>query len=138
MAIAQLLPTTDGRIDFIGDPMRIDQWSFNQYAVYTVAIYIQNFIGRIYLDASLELAPKESDWFPIFLTPDTPYIQFPIHERRPTGENGGDTGVEAFNFQANILWLRARMDRSSYMRVKQDLDLDVAMYGVVKQILIGG
>lgn len=138
MTIALLLPSTDGEIDVVGDPIRIDQWSFNQYATFTVAIYVQNFQGRIFLDASLETNPSEHDWFPIFLTQDSPYIQFPIIYRRPTGENGGDTGVEAFNFRANILWLRARMNRSSYMVVNNTLDLDIAMYGVVKQILIGG
>ena len=44
--------------------------------------------------------------------------------------NGGDTGVESYTFQANLVWVRAIVDRS-YLPFPQIADV-----GAVQQILL--
>ena len=156
-----MLNNTDGTLNITGEPIRADAWYGLTDGLHTVAIYLQNFIGRIYIEATLSNDPKEDEWFPIYLNSDLPYLQYNIDDGEtvnvPVGlsdRTQGKSGVVSFTFQGNFLYLRARVDRS-YIRpevsiqtivvfkfnspglVNQPLnELEISQFGVVKKILL--
>jgi hypothetical protein len=157
-----MLTDTEGKVNVIGEPVRADAYFGLTDGLHTVAIYFQNFVGRVYIDASLSNNPTEDEWFPINLNGELPYLQYSREDgaklEAPTGlsdEHMGKNGVEAFTFQGNFLWLRARVDRSyikpfdqypkdytgtgtgaeGYVNASYD-HVEVNQLGVVKKILL--
>jgi len=99
---------------------------------HTVSISVINFIGRVYIQGSLASQPGPMDWFPINLIGDVPFVQFPQNPAAPTGQGNGDTGVVAFSFSGNYIWLRAVVDRSYLIPPPTD----PALVGAVRYILL--
>ncbi len=113
MSSIVLLQSMQGNIDIIGDPARADGWYGYPDSLYTVAIATNNFLGQVYVEASLALNPGVNDWFPITLNGIIPYIQYPIIAQAPNGLNGGDTSTLGFSYRGNFLYLRTRVVRSN-------------------------
>ena len=69
--------------------------------IHTVAIYGQDLSGRVKIQGTLAQNPTEDDWFDILFSglPFRDYTNF--------------TGVEGFTFVANLVYLRASLDRSA-------------------------
>ena len=68
------------------------------------------------------------------LTSGNSFRQYPV-DLAPSGTNGlGDTTVEAWTFRANILWLRARVDRSAIVPIPTEYD--VSLHGKINKILL--
>lgn len=126
-----LLHTTN-EFETIGQQWRIDQWLPHNGGWYTIGMSVENFKGRIWLEGSLATNPTDNDWFPIWMQLKNPYLQFPVNVKAPTGTNGGDSHTVAYKFQANLLWLRARLDRSYLARPS----IGVNPYGVINQIIV--
>jgi hypothetical protein len=75
-----------------------------------------------------------ADWFPIYLSSGNSFKQYPV-TNDPSGSNDlGDTVTEAWTFRANLLWLRARVDRSALDPVPGSYD--AALHGTVDKILL--
>lgn len=127
-----LLPNTGDKLNAVGDPVHADGWYGFSDGLHTVSIHTANFTGRVRIQASLALEPQEDDWFDIWLTEGTPYLQFPINPSYPTGHLEGDTSNVAMTFKANVLWVRATMDRS-YLFVGEPYD---GSYGVINKIVL--
>ncbi len=97
-----LLPLTGAtELDTIGAAVPGDSYYGYTDGVHTVAVYRNNFSGRIKIQGTLATTPTEDDWFDILLTglPYKDYTNF--------------TGVEGFTFIANLVFLRAKLDRTS-------------------------
>jgi hypothetical protein len=77
----------------------------------TIAYNLNDFTGRIYLEASLATTPSSTDWFTIKMGDTLPYVQYPLNPTAPTGTTG-DTGSFSYTFQSCIVWIRLRVDRS--------------------------
>ena len=112
MSSVVLLSGMQGLLNVTSDVARAAGWYGYNSNLSTVAITIQNFRGRIYMQAALALNPVESDWFPIQLVPMQDYIQYPVMINQPTGLNGGDSGTSGYTFKANILYIRVKVYRS--------------------------
>jgi hypothetical protein len=125
-----MLLNTAGQLNVTGQPIKAAGWYGYARGVHTVAWSYTNFVGRIYIEASLSTNPTENDWFPIWLESQHPYTQYPFDLNAPTGMHGGDTGLSAFTFQGNLVWVRARVDRS-YLPLPQVTDV-----GLVNSILL--
>ena len=134
MSALVMMGDSEGEYNFTGDEIRADEWFGTTGGYFTVAIHIHNLRGRVYVEASLAEEPTENDWFSIWLTPTTSYVQYPRDLSDPTGSTG-DTGVEAYNFEGNFTWLRTRLDRS-YMTPEPESDEAIAAFGVVQKILL--
>lgn len=106
-----LLDTTTGKVNVTGSKFQGAGYSSTIGCFHTVSISLSNFIGRIYIEGSLASDPTNDDWFPIELTPNNRYLQFPQDINKPTGANGGDSGTIAYSFSGNYIWIRARVDR---------------------------
>lgn len=108
-----LLPNCSGKIDFVGDPIKSLGYYATNRKLQTIGIHTTNFVGRIWVYGSLKEKPNkdiDSDWFVIPLTENTPYKEY---------NNYHDVKVNRTNDFVNIIgnysWLKAKMDRSSYI-----------------------
>jgi hypothetical protein len=147
-ATVLLLPDTTSVLNPVGVPVRVG--AFNNF--YTVVIYVNNFTGSVYIEASLAQEPTDEDFFPIFLNGNIPYASFPQNPAHPTGYPGlsgrggyqdtnlntpyGDTGVYSWTFEVNALWMRARVDRSFVQPPPTNI-YQIEAFGNVEQILLG-
>jgi hypothetical protein len=127
-----LLSNTQGKFEITGDACRVDQWLPHNGGWYTMSITVDNFQGRVWLEASLSTTPQEGDWFPIWLQSKQPFLSYPLNPHQQTGMSGGDSNTTAYRFQANILWIRARLDRSHLTQPSIGLE----SLGVIKQIIV--
>jgi hypothetical protein len=94
--------TGDGNLDQTSNSAKADGYYGYKDGYQTIVVYFNSFIGRIYVDASLELDPVEDDWFPVNLTALNAYKQY------DTTTNG----TEAFTVQGNFVQIRFRKIRS--------------------------
>jgi hypothetical protein len=92
----------NGQNDQLSDPARGDGYYGYREGYQTMAVQFDNFVGRIQIEATLELEPTSADWFPIWLTPSHSYKEY----------NTAKTGTEAFTFRGNFVLLRFRKERS--------------------------
>lgn len=85
--------------------------------LHTIAITLRNFIGRIYVEATLASNPSESDWFPIkFVESCKFYLEFSdtkIYnpDSKQTIYQHGVTGTIAENVVGNFTYLRVGVSR---------------------------
>lgn len=127
-----LLPTTGSEINVTGNKQKGAGYTNFGGASHTISISCTNFVGRIYIQASLETTPDNSDWFAVFVTNGLSYIEFPRDPSHPTGENQGDTGTYAFAFTGAYVWVRAKLDRTYLSPVP----IDPVTVGSIDQILM--
>lgn len=130
--ISYTLLTHSPELSYSGNPVRVDVFGGNTQNLHTVSSSVNNFIGRIYIEGTLSTSPTENDWFPIYLTSGTSYRQYPVNSTIPTGTNQGDTKTEGFTFRANLLYIRARIDRS-YLNATS---YDQTIHGSINSILL--
>jgi hypothetical protein len=130
--ISYTLLTHSPELSYSGNPVRVDVFGGNTQNLHTVSSSANNFIGRIYIEGTIATSPTENDWFPIYLTSGTSYRQYPVNSTIPTGNNQGDTRTEGFTFRANLLYIRARIDRS-YLNATS---YDQTIHGSINSILL--
>jgi hypothetical protein len=92
----------DDEVDQLSDPMRGDGYYGYRDGSQTLAVTFQNFLGRIQIEATLEINPTEADWFPVWMNRVTPYKQY------GTVTNG----TESFSVRGNFVLIRFRKTRS--------------------------
>jgi len=129
-----LLSDTFIELNVTGDAVRGDAWFGFKDGLHTVTFHLENFTGRIFIEASLASDPQENDWFAIFLNGAKAFNQYPLKPLVPTGITG-DTFVDSFTFQGDFLWLRARVDRS-YIVPVPTTDAEKSLLGSVRKILL--
>lgn len=96
-----LLPNTGTNLDLTGDAVPGDSYYGYTDGIHTVAIYGQNLSGRVKVQGTLATSPTENDWFDILIS-GLPYKDY-----------SNFTGVEGFTFTANLVFLRATLDRTA-------------------------
>ncbi len=97
-----LLPLTGATsLDTTGTAVPGDSYYGYTDGIHTVAVYGSNLTGRISIQGTLATTPTEDDWFDILLT-GMPYKDYSAF-----------TGVQGFTFVANLVYLRAKLDRTS-------------------------
>lgn len=106
-----LLPAIGSQINVTGNPVKAAGYFGISSGLHTIAAQLEDFTGRLFIEASLESDPNNGGWFPIYLTGINPYVEYPEIPSQPTG-NIGDSGTVAYTFEGNFVWLRARVDRS--------------------------
>ena len=102
---------------------------------HTVSADLTDFVGRIYIEATLSAQPTENDWFPVQLSGTQAYQQFPVDPAHLQGDGSnthGDTVTVGWTFRGNFTFVRARVDRSYLFPVPNDL----TTVGLARQILM--
>lgn len=126
--IELMMSDTSLKKEVVGNKIRSSLWE-GCGNFYTVQIYFNNFKGRVGIQATLEIDPKEEDWFPIFLNTTKPFLEFPT-----PGEYEGKKGVETYSFVGNFVWLRAIMDRKNFL-VNID-NRNISEFGSINKIIL--
>lgn len=129
-----MLSDTFIELNVTGDKIRADAWFGLKDGLHTVTFHLEDFTGRIFVEATLESDPQDNDWFPVFLNGAKSFMEYPLDSLAPTGI-AGDTFVDAYTFQGNFLYLRARIDRSFVVPVPTT-DSEKSALGSVKKILL--
>ena len=129
-----LLYTTSGKLNVTGNKQKGAGYANFLGGSHTVSISTTNFVGRVYIEASIATNPQDNDWFAVPLRDNLSYVQFPLNPNKPTGDGyyNGDTGTVAFTFIGNYVWVRARIDRE-YLN---PAPVDPWIFGSVDQILL--
>ena len=130
-----MMPDTGELWNAVSDPVKADGWYSIASGLHTISIQVRNLQGRVYIEGTLAAKPTEMDWFAISLKDGLPYIEYPMDPLHPTGDFGGDTGITAYNFKGNFMFLRARLDRS-YIFPEPPESSTLANYGKIVLILL--
>lgn len=101
MANANIILTNQLEMTYTGSKARGDGFYGFADGLHTISFHVNNFTGRIHLDATLVEDPIEDDWFPISLEINTPYIQF-----------DASSITKGVSFVGNFVYVRARVDRA--------------------------
>lgn len=128
-----ILQNTQGLLNVTGEPARADGWYGYSDGLHTVAIYLNEFQGRIMFQASISTQPLEEDWFPIQIENQN-YLSFPLDPMAPTGTSG-DSGTLGFNIKGNFTWLRVKVDRS-YLVPQPSDQAQIDGLGYVDKVLL--
>ena len=92
--------------------------------MHTVSVHLTEFLGRIWIEATLVVEPTANDWFAIPIGSGTDYKEYAAQT----------TTTEAFNFTANAVWVRARVDRSAITPAPSSYDQ--TQHGTVDKVLL--
>ena len=92
----------NGNLDQVGLATRADGYYGFADGLHTVAFYLKNFKGKLFIEASISDNPNENDWFPIGLGNGTSYFNV----------ESSETKIETFNLVGNFVYLRAKIQRS--------------------------
>ena len=130
----QMLGDTLAELNVTGDKIKADSFFGMKDGLHQVSWSLEDFTGRIFLEATLESDPQEGDWFSIFLDGSNAFIEYPLIPLSPTGSNG-DTMVDSFTFLGNFLYVRVRMDRS-FVRPVPSTEAEIAELGSIKKVLL--
>lgn len=132
-----MLTNTQGDLNVTGNQIRADGWYGFSDGLHTIAIYVVNFIGRVYIEASIADEPTENDWFATNMNGGS-YLQFPLDPLHPTATNGlnADTETIGLNIVGNYTWLRARVDRSYLPSAETQTQEQIYALGYVDHILL--
>jgi hypothetical protein len=84
--------------DFIGDPQKAANYYRGRGGLQTVVFRIQDFIGSITIEATLDADPTSTDWFTTF-----------EYGSDSTSGDGSTSDVFPTNILGNFTWLRARV-----------------------------
>ena len=129
-----VLGTTGIEQNVTSDKVRADGFFGQKDGLHTILWQLEDFTGRIFLEASLETDPEENDWFAIQLDGAKPFIEYPLDPVNPSGPHG-DTDVDAFTFQGNFLFIRVRIDRSFVVPVPTT-DAEKGLLGSIGKVLL--
>lgn len=131
----ELLGDTSGQLNVVGQPVKADGFYGFSDGLHTISVKLDNFTGRFYLEATLELNPKEGDWFPIMLSSMHPYVEYPIDPLMPTSGDHGDSGVDSFVIEGNFVFVRAKINRD-YVVPQPITPEDLAQLGSITRALM--
>mgnify|MGYP000028628780 CR=1 FL=1 len=129
--VSYTMLTHENKLNYTGEQIRADSFYGNTDGLHTVSVTFDDFVGRLFIEGTLVMNPQENDWFPINLTSGSMYKQYPMNSSAPTGDVG-DTGADGFTFRLNVMYLRARVERT-YLG---DTAYDPALHGRIDKILL--
>ena len=118
-----LMLGTENELDYTGDSVRGDGFYGFSDGIHTVQITVAAFIGRVYIQGTLASDPVEADWFNIKVNGNDDYITYGV------GAGTGVTSTIAYTFQGNMVYLRAKVERSH-------LSLLITQVGTLSKILL--
>lgn len=106
MASTTILTDTSGVLNTTGTAYKGDGYTGFTDGYHTVAWYLNAFVGRIVIEATLVKDPQAGDWFTVDLDGlGNGYVQWGIIAT-PVTDN------KIYNFTGNYVWVRAKVDRT--------------------------
>lgn len=102
MSSSVIILTNQDELSYTGDKFKGDGYYGYSDGLHTISFHVNNFIGRLYLQATLVENPTADDWFYIGLGTTTDYLDY----------SSQTTNTKGVTFTGNFVWLRASVDRS--------------------------
>ena len=102
MSSSVIILTNQDELSYTGDKFKGDGYYGYSDGLHTISFHVNNFIGRLYLQATLVENPTDDDWFYIGLGTTTDYLDY----------SSQTTDAKGVTFTGNFVWLRASVDRS--------------------------
>ena len=137
--VSYVMLTHQNEHNYTGESIRGDASYGQGDGLHTVSARVTNFVGRLYIEATLASSPAETDWFPLFLTSGATYYQFPqnsVAGIQDLSVTGGETATVGFSFRVNAMYLRARVDRTYHPGYSADAGYSSAQWGGVEEVLL--
>lgn len=141
----QALTDTGINWNVLGDAIPAAGYYGRTSGLHTMAFTIRNFVGRIYVVATLENSVAEADakngWFPIHIggADNSPWVEFPGNGNPGTGLYGYQTsGTFCETFFGNFTYLRVGIDRD-YLKDSSTQVIgpaDTASVGKIETVLL--
>lgn len=143
----QVLSDTQEDWNVLSDPIKAAGWYGRTNGLHTLSFTLRNFVGRIYLMATLENTPEEADannsWFPVCIGGgDTAWVEFPMtgDEDRgalPSSMYGFQTtGTFCETFIGNVTYIKVGMDRDYLSTQDPHTNSQIDAVGRLEQVLI--
>lgn len=133
-----MMSNTGRSHNLIGEAIRGDGFFGRTDGLHTVQFIYSNFTGSFGIQGTLEVDPKENDWFFInlnrFASPMSPLVRVPLNPANVTQNQTGETSTQAFTFEGNFVYLRAVLDRS-YIP-EPDPTADTTGLGQIDKVLL--
>jgi len=121
MATSTVILTNQAEMSYTGDKSRGDGFYGYSDGLHTVSFHVNDFTGRIWLQATLLDSPTEADWFNIALSTSTEYLQL-----------DSSSITQGATFTGNFVYIRAKVDRTYLV----DQNYDTTNHGVVNKIVL--
>jgi hypothetical protein len=121
MATSTVLLTNTAEMSYTGVATRGDGFYGYSDGLHTVSVHVNDFTGRIWVQATLVENPTEADWFNIALSATKDFLQL-----------DASTSTQGITFTGNFVYLRAYVDRTYLV----DQNYVVATHGVVNKIVL--
>lgn len=137
--VSYVMLTHKNEYNYTGEAFRGDASFGSSDGLHTVSARVTNFVGRLYIEATLASTPAETDWFPVFLTSGANYYQFPqnsVATIEDLSVGRGESATVGFSFRVNAMFLRARVDRSYHPGYNEDTGFSTAQWGGVEEVLL--
>lgn len=121
-----MMTNTTGKYTHTGEAVRADSWWGYTDGLHTVSVKHTNFKGFFRLEGTLSTTPTECDWFPIYLNngnsvcPDVEFLY--------------ETGIQAYTFLGNFVFLRAVMSRENLDPVPDQIVIQTL--GTIDKVLL--
>ena len=140
-----VLADTGANWNALGEPIPAAGYYGRTSGLHTMSFTVRNFVGRIYVVATLENTVQDADandgWFPIFIggNDNSPWVEFPPVYAPGTGLYGKQTtGTFCETFFGNFTYIRAGIDRD-YLKDSSKFPItegDKQSVGNVQTVLI--
>ena len=134
--MTMMLGDTNNKVNIISDPLRVDGTG----GIHTISIHMMNFTGRVYIQATLADQPTDTDWFDIWLSQATPFLEYPMNKPLDTTyvPNNfsilpGFSGADACTIRGNFTFMRAKIDRT-YLNYQPASWESMSRLGVITKI----
>jgi len=121
MASSTVFLTNKTEMSYTGERARGDGFYGYSDGLHTVSFHVNNFTGRLWLEATLLESPTEDDWFDITLTTSATYLQL-----------DASSITQGATFVGNFVYIRARVDRSYLV----NQTYDPSLHGIVNKIVL--
>jgi hypothetical protein len=121
MASSNIVLTNKNELNYTSDAVKGDGYYGFADGLHTMSFHVNNFTGRIHLEATIVENPAETDWFPIDLDNLTAYLQFTAQ-----------TITKGTSFEGNFVYLRVKVDRA-YLGAGS---YDPALHGSIDKVVI--
>jgi hypothetical protein len=121
MASSTVILTNMAEMSYTGDKARGDGFYGYSDGLHTVSFHVNDFTGRIWLQATLLDSPTEADWFNIALSTSTEYLQI-----------DASSVTRGATFTGNFVYIRAKIDRTYLV----DQTYDPSTHGIVNKIVL--
>ncbi len=123
----QLLSSSAGQVNVTGAQKKADGFFGFADGKATIGWYLNAYIGRIVLQASLATDPTDTDWFPVAFDGElNPFVEYL--------STAPQTGLTVFTVTGNFVWVRAVVDRTNIDPLPP-IDL-INTLGVVNKVLM--